>query len=420
QQQQQQFSNGYDVYGNDVHPTVFDNDLHHPQQQHQQEYQQEYQQQYQHQHAASSMSRSRLGFDQHLPDTMYRNGEEDAVAAAATGYYDDSALVIPNSGAGGYRPNGWHDQMDMHQPYDNSGGYLNPNGLWVANPEGSGYPQHHDHHQYYYEDPLSISQADVVPRSSEGIMMDPLTPPSANRPVITSAQSKLSRNMDGLPTPPPPLATVSSSPSNVVDKDNIDSRKTDRYSNPQALLPLPPNFVPSTPVMTTTTSLPKSVGQVQDQEREQQQQQLHYQQQEQEQEQLRSGDLFAQENNNNNNVYYSSNNTNNVAGRTPPRSRTQSPVGGSSSSSPPASPSSRSRRELQSFELARQASISLASLNNPTSSRRSGEGAAARTYADDFVSYNNNNDDITGGAPGPLNMNMNKKSLRSHRREGWN
>ncbi|KAG0324886.1 hypothetical protein BG000_002007, partial [Podila horticola] len=150
---QQQFNAGYDAYGQGVHPTIFNED-----------------------HlggayaTASSMSRSRMGFDQNLPEVMYRNGEEDQVAAAATGYYDDTGYDVA-----------WNQQMDPTGQYGRGGqgGYVN--GLWVANPEGQYYgqdqyqdPYQQQHHQEFYDEPL-----------------DPLTPPAPSRPVITSAQSKL-------------------------------------------------------------------------------------------------------------------------------------------------------------------------------------------------------------------------------------
>ncbi|KAG0349636.1 hypothetical protein BG005_010874 [Podila minutissima] len=154
-QHQQQFNNGYDAYGQGVHPTIFNEDHH---------------------HGgggayatASSMSRNRMGFDQNLPEVMYRNGEEDQVAAAATGYYDDTGYDVA-----------WNQQMDPSAQYGHGqGGYVN--GLWVANPEGQYYGQEQyqdpyqqqQHQQEFYDEPL-----------------DPLTPPAPSRPVITSAQSK--------------------------------------------------------------------------------------------------------------------------------------------------------------------------------------------------------------------------------------
>ncbi|KAF9326362.1 hypothetical protein BG006_010192 [Podila minutissima] len=151
-QHQQQFNNGFDVYGQGVHPTIFNEDHH---------------------HGgggayatASSMSRNRMGFDQNLPEVMYRNGEEDQVAAAATGYYDDTGYDVA-----------WNQQLDPSAQYGHGqGGYVN--GLWVANPEGQYYEQEQyqdqyqqqQHQQEFYDEPL-----------------DPLAP---SRPVITSAQSK--------------------------------------------------------------------------------------------------------------------------------------------------------------------------------------------------------------------------------------
>ncbi|KAF9205198.1 hypothetical protein BGZ59_000603 [Podila verticillata] len=146
------FNAGYDAYGQGVHPTIFNEDQHHGVAAYT---------------TASSMSRSRMGFDQNLPEVMYRNGEEDQVAAAATGYYDDTGYDVA-----------WNQQIDPHGQGYGQGGYVN--GLWVANPEGQYYqdqyqqhPQQQQHHEEFYDEPL-----------------DPLTPPAPSRPVITSAQSK--------------------------------------------------------------------------------------------------------------------------------------------------------------------------------------------------------------------------------------
>ncbi|KAF9385193.1 hypothetical protein CPC16_008079 [Podila verticillata] len=116
------FNAGYDAYGQGVHPTIFNEDQHHG---------------------------------------------EDQVAAAATGYYDDTGYDVA-----------WNQQIDPHGQGYGQGGYVN--GLWVANPEGQYYqdqyqqhPQQQQHHEEFYDEPL-----------------DPLTPPAPSRPVITSAQSK--------------------------------------------------------------------------------------------------------------------------------------------------------------------------------------------------------------------------------------
>ncbi|KAG0070558.1 hypothetical protein BGZ93_002412 [Podila epicladia] len=149
---QQQFNNGYDAYGQGVHPTIFNEDHHHGGAY----------------ATASSMSRNRMGFDQNLPEVMYRNGEEDQVAAAATGYYDDTGYDVA-----------WSQQMDPNAQYGHGqGGYVN--GLWVANPEAQYYGQEQ------YQDPYQQQQQQEFYDEP----LDPLTPPAPSRPVITSAQSE--------------------------------------------------------------------------------------------------------------------------------------------------------------------------------------------------------------------------------------
>jgi hypothetical protein len=86
---------------------------------------------------SSPMGRSRIGYDQNLPEIVYRNGNDlnDPNADGATGYYDDNMY---NQQAG------WNQNM--------SGGYIGPKGLWVANPTTE-----NQYQQEYYPE----QQADI-------------------------------------------------------------------------------------------------------------------------------------------------------------------------------------------------------------------------------------------------------------------
>lgn len=91
--------NGYDPYGTSQHsyqnPSIFQEDS---------------------LAYAGTMGRNRAGYDQHLPEIMYRNGNDvNNPAGDVTGYYDDSMYN---------QQDGWN--LD--------GGYSEPKGLWVANP----------------------------------------------------------------------------------------------------------------------------------------------------------------------------------------------------------------------------------------------------------------------------------------------
>ncbi|KAF9216781.1 hypothetical protein BGZ59_008166 [Podila verticillata] len=77
---------------------------------------------------ASSMGRNRTGFDQNLPEIMYRNGDLSHPSGGVTGYYDDDV----------YNQSGWNQGQ--------AGGYIGPKGLWVANPTSE-----HQQQQYYQE-----------------------------------------------------------------------------------------------------------------------------------------------------------------------------------------------------------------------------------------------------------------------------
>ncbi|KAG0199937.1 hypothetical protein BGX28_006883, partial [Mortierella sp. GBA30] len=69
--------------------------------------------------AANIMGRNQPGFEQALPEIVYRNGDDltSGGVGANTGYYEDDMY---NHQAG------WNQNM--------SGGYIGPKGLWIANP----------------------------------------------------------------------------------------------------------------------------------------------------------------------------------------------------------------------------------------------------------------------------------------------
>ncbi|KAF9963014.1 hypothetical protein BGZ70_007723 [Mortierella alpina] len=90
---------GYDAYGTPLqgyqNPSIFQEDS-----------------------LAYSTGRQRAGYDQTLPEIVYRNGNDiNDPAGGATGYYEDDMY---NQQAG------WNQNM--------MGGYIGPKGLWVANP----------------------------------------------------------------------------------------------------------------------------------------------------------------------------------------------------------------------------------------------------------------------------------------------
>ncbi|KAF9181282.1 hypothetical protein BGZ51_005555 [Haplosporangium sp. Z 767] len=99
---------------------------------------------------ASSMNRTRDGFDQNLPEVMYNGGLEDPASVAVTaGYYNESDM---------------YDQSGWHQDTQQAGGYVGSQGLWVANPEDQ-YHHHQnapqtgvDYQGYTSIDPIPTSQ----------------------------------------------------------------------------------------------------------------------------------------------------------------------------------------------------------------------------------------------------------------------
>ncbi|KAG0100061.1 hypothetical protein BGZ93_004438 [Podila epicladia] len=83
---------------------------------------------------ASSMGRNRAGFDQNLPEIVYRNGDLSHPSGGVTGYYDDDV----------YNQSGWNQGQ--------AGGYIGPKGLWVANPTNENQQQQQQQQQYYQDD----------------------------------------------------------------------------------------------------------------------------------------------------------------------------------------------------------------------------------------------------------------------------
>ncbi|KAG0255427.1 hypothetical protein BG011_005118 [Mortierella polycephala] len=98
---------------------------------------------------ASSMGRTRDGFDQNLPEVMYNGGMEDPTAAAVTaGYYNESDM---------------YDQSGWHQDTRQAEGYIGPQGLRVANP-GNQY-HHHQNAAHAEVDYQGYASADPIPTS---------------------------------------------------------------------------------------------------------------------------------------------------------------------------------------------------------------------------------------------------------------
>lgn len=89
---------------------------------------------------ASSMGRNRAGFDQNLPEIMYRNGDLSHPSGGVTGYYDDNV----------YNQGGWSQGQ--------TGGYIGPKGLWIANPTNENQQQQQQYYQEYKEPPTQQQQ----------------------------------------------------------------------------------------------------------------------------------------------------------------------------------------------------------------------------------------------------------------------
>ncbi|KAI1308750.1 hypothetical protein EDD11_004159 [Mortierella claussenii] len=127
---------------------------------------------------ASSMSRSRAGFDQNLPEVMYNGAlSEDATA---TGYYND--LDIYNNGA-------WN--QDAQQA-----------GLWVANPED----------QYILHD---TSTDQHIPGSGT------VTHPEQDRDAVLQSALSLDTTLAG--SPPLKALTNSNNPQGLPDSPILHS-----------------------------------------------------------------------------------------------------------------------------------------------------------------------------------------------------
>ncbi|KAG0039848.1 hypothetical protein BGZ82_006550 [Podila clonocystis] len=89
---------------------------------------------------ASSMGRSRAGFDQNLPEIMYKNGDLSHPSGGVTGYYDDDV----------YNQGGWNQGQ--------TGQFIGPKGLWVANPTNENQQQQQQRYQEYKEPPTQQQQ----------------------------------------------------------------------------------------------------------------------------------------------------------------------------------------------------------------------------------------------------------------------
>ncbi|KAF9907892.1 hypothetical protein EC991_010405 [Linnemannia zychae] len=118
---------GYDAYGNPHHayqnPSIFQEDS----------------------MAYSNNGRNRGavgGYDQNLPEIVYRNGN-DLIhpSGGATGYYEDDLYNQQLAGAN----NGWDNQNVAA-----AGGYIGPKGLWIANPTTE--KQYHQQQQQYQDE----------------------------------------------------------------------------------------------------------------------------------------------------------------------------------------------------------------------------------------------------------------------------
>ncbi|KAG0370463.1 hypothetical protein BGZ54_006239 [Gamsiella multidivaricata] len=138
---------------------------------------------------AGAMGRSRAGYDQNLPEIMYRNGDDLGTAGDTTGYYDDNMY---NQQAG------WNQSM--------SGGYIGPKGLWIANPTA---PYQQEYQQEYHPEQqtdieLHEHQSAPVPMSYEKNSINQYD--NSSDTVVDSASSPSSKfrghNPQALPESP--------------------------------------------------------------------------------------------------------------------------------------------------------------------------------------------------------------------------
>lgn len=98
-------------------------------------------------------ARNRQGYDQNLPEIVYRNGN-DLIhpSGGATGYYEDDLYSQQIAGAN----NGWDHQNAA------AGGYIGPKGLWIANPTTE---KQYQEQQQQYQDEMELQP----PLSSSGM-----------------------------------------------------------------------------------------------------------------------------------------------------------------------------------------------------------------------------------------------------------
>lgn len=89
-------------------------------------------------------ARNRQGYDQNLPEIVYRNGN-DLIhpSGGATGYYEDDLYSQQLAGAN----NGWDHQNAA------AGGYIGPKGLWIANPTNE---KQYQQQQQQYQDEMEL------------------------------------------------------------------------------------------------------------------------------------------------------------------------------------------------------------------------------------------------------------------------
>lgn len=140
---------------------------------------------------ASSMGRNRTGFDQNLPEIMYRNGDLSHPSGGVTGYYDDDV----------YNQSGWNQGQ--------AGGYIGPKGLWVANPTSE-----HQQQQYYqeYKEPPTNQQQQEYEMTSQAQTLagqeyekNAVEPYDASETVVGSSSPRskfLGHNPQTLPESP--------------------------------------------------------------------------------------------------------------------------------------------------------------------------------------------------------------------------
>ncbi|KAG0375479.1 hypothetical protein BGX24_009032 [Mortierella sp. AD032] len=89
-------------------------------------------------------TRNRAGYEQNLPEIVYRNGN-DLIhpSGGPTGYYEDDLYNQQIAGAN----NGWENQNAA------AGGYIGPKGLWVANPTTE---KQYQQQQQQYQDEMEL------------------------------------------------------------------------------------------------------------------------------------------------------------------------------------------------------------------------------------------------------------------------